>query len=110
MPSHLLTDSYVAVCPEGATRLADSSCDNASGSSRFWYIRALSVKKQDLLLSIEVTACKHVAGSGKVYNGLRNRNGNYCRHSERLWKLMIEHTDHVARCASGGRAARCSRV
>ena len=23
---------------------------------------------------------------------------------------MIEHTDHVARCVSGGRAARCFRV
>ena len=30
-------------------------------------------------------------------HGLRDRNGNYCRHNEHLWKLMIEHTDHVAR-------------
>ena len=28
---------------------------------------------------------------------LRNRNRNYCRHNGRLWKLTIEHTDHVTR-------------
>ena len=78
MPSHLLADSYVAVCPEGAM-----SADQP---------------------------VKHVAGSGEVYMDFGTAMENYCRHSERLWKHMIEHTDHVARCASGGRAARCSRV
>ena len=55
-------------------RLADSSCDNAPGLFQVWYIRALSIKQQDLILSIEVTAytsagqpVKHVAGSGEVY-------------------------------------------
>ena len=73
-PSHLLADTCVAVCPEGAMRLADSSCDNASGLFQVWYIRALSIKQEDLILSIEVTAytsadqpVKHVAGSGEVY-------------------------------------------
>ena len=55
-------------------RLADSSCDNASGLFQVWYIRALSIKQEDFILSIEVTACtsadkpvKHVAKSGEVY-------------------------------------------
>ena len=72
--SHLLADTCVAVCPEGAMRLADSSCDIVPGLIQVWYIRALSIKQQDLILSIEVTAytsagqpVKHVAGSGEVY-------------------------------------------
>ena len=58
MPSHLLADSYVAVCPEDEMGLADSSCDNPSGLFQVWYMRALSIK---------LTACKHITGSGKAY-------------------------------------------
>ena len=73
-PSHLLADTCVAVCLDGAMRFADSSCGNASGLFQVWYIRSLSIKQEDLILSIEVTAytsadqpVKHVAGSGEVY-------------------------------------------
>ena len=55
-------------------RLADSSYNNASGIFQVWYIRALSMKQEYLILSIEVTACtsadqpvKHVARGGEVY-------------------------------------------
>ena len=64
----------VAVCPEGAMKLANSFCDNAPGLFQVWYIRALFIKEQDLILSIEVTAyistgqpVRHVAESGEVY-------------------------------------------
>ena len=64
----------VAVCPEGAMKLANSFCDNAPGLFQVWYIRALFIKQQDLILSIEVTAytsagqpVRHVAESGEVY-------------------------------------------
>ena len=47
---------------------------NAPGLFQVWYIRALFIKQQDLILSIEVTAytsagrpVRHVAGSGEVY-------------------------------------------
>ena len=78
MPSHLLADSYVAVCSEDVMGLADSSCDNPSGLFQVWYMRALSIK---------LTTCKHITVN-------RNRNS---RHNGRLWKLTIEHTDHVTR-------------
>ena len=58
MPSHLLADSYVAVCPEDVMGLADSSCDNPSGLFQVWYMMALSIK---------LTACNHITGSGEVY-------------------------------------------
>ena len=55
-------------------KLANSFCDNAPGLFQVWYIRALFIKQQDLILSIEVTAytsagqpVRHVAGSGEVY-------------------------------------------
>ena len=55
-------------------KLANSFCDNAPGLFQVWYIRALFIKQQDPILSIEVTAytsagqpVKHVAGSGEVY-------------------------------------------
>ena len=58
MPSHLLADSYVAVCSEDVMGLADSSCDNPSGLFQVWYMRALSIK---------LTTCKHITVSGKAY-------------------------------------------
>ena len=67
-------NTCAAVCPEGAMKLANSFCDNAPGLFQVWYIRALFIKQQDLILSIEVTAytsagrpVRHVAGSGEVY-------------------------------------------
>ena len=55
-------------------KLANSFCDNAPSLFQVWYIRALFIKQQDLILSIEVTAytsagqqVRHVAGSGEVY-------------------------------------------
>ena len=61
------------VCPDGAMRLANSSSDNASGLFQVWYIK-LSIKQEDYILFIEVTAytsadqpVKHDAESGKVY-------------------------------------------
>ena len=54
-------------------RLANSSSDNASGLFQVWYIK-LSIKQEDHILFIEVTAytsadqpVKHVAESGEVY-------------------------------------------
>ena len=54
-------------------RLANSSSDNASGLFQVWYIK-LSIKQEDYILFIEVTAytsadqpLKHDAESGKVY-------------------------------------------
>ena len=62
------------MCPEGAMRLADSSYDNASCIFQVWYIRALSMKQEYLILSIEATTytsagqpVKHVASGGEVY-------------------------------------------
>ena len=62
------------VCPDGAMRLANSSSDTTSDLFQFWYIRALSIKQEDHILSIEVTAytsadqpVKHITGNGKVY-------------------------------------------
>ena len=67
-------NACAAACPEGAMKLANSFCDNAPGLFQVWYIRALFIKQQDLILSIEVTAytsagrpVRHVAGSGEVY-------------------------------------------
>ena len=61
------------VCPDGAMRLANSSSDNASGLFQVWYIK-LSIKQEDYILFIEVTAytsadqpVKHDAENGKVY-------------------------------------------
>ena len=55
-------------------KLANSFCNNAPSLFQVWYIRALFIKQQDLILSIEVTAytsaghqLRHVAGSGEVY-------------------------------------------
>ena len=55
-------------------KLANSFCDNAPGLFQVWYIRALFIKQQDLILSIEVTAytsagqpVRHGAESGEVY-------------------------------------------
>ena len=60
--------------PEGAMKLANSFCDNAPGLFQVWYIRALFIKQQDLILSIEVTSytsagqpVRHGAESGGVY-------------------------------------------
>ena len=59
--------------------LANALCNNALGFFQVWYIRALLIKLQDLILSIEVTSytsagqpVRHVAGSGEIYMG----NGN----------------------------------
>ena len=61
------------VCPDGAMRLANSSSDNASGLFQVWCIK-LSIKQEDYILFIEVTAytnadqpAKHDAESDKVY-------------------------------------------
>ena len=55
-PSLLLADTCVAVCPEGAMKLSDSSCDCAPGLFQVWYIRGLFIKQQGLIQSMEVTA------------------------------------------------------
>ena len=73
-PSLLLADTCVAVCPEGAMKLSDSSCDCAPGLFQVWYIRGLFIKQQGLIQSMEVTAytsagqpVEPVVGSGEVY-------------------------------------------
>ena len=73
-PSLLLADMCVAVCPEGAMKLSDSSCDCAPGLFQVWYIRGLFIKQQGLIQSLEVTAytnagqpVEHVVESGEVY-------------------------------------------
>ena len=55
-------------------KLANSFCVNAPGLFQVWYIRALFIKQQDLILSIEMAAytstgqpVRHVVGSGEVY-------------------------------------------
>ena len=57
-------------------KLANALCNNAPGFFQVWYIKALFIKLQDLILSIEVTTytsagqpVRHVAGSGEVYMG-----------------------------------------
>ena len=70
---HLHRASAPSVCPDGGMSLANSSSDNASSLFQVWYIK-LSIKQEDYILFIEVTACtsadqpvKHDAESGKVY-------------------------------------------
>ena len=116
-PSLLLADTCVAVCPECAMKLSDSACDCDPGLFQVWYIRGLFMKQRGLIQSMEVTAytsagqpVEHVVWEWRSLHGLWNRNGNKCRPSERRWKRWIEHTDHDARCVSGGKATRCSRV
>ena len=83
MPSRLLADLYVAVCPEGAMRLADSSCDNASGLPGLVHQGTLD----------QVTGPPPVHRGDRLHtycwewesvHGPRDRNGNYCRHNEHL--------------------------
>ena len=111
-PSLLLADMCVAVCPEGAMKLADFSAPALQVSSRFGTsgaTRPHPVHGGDSFHQ-RWTASRICCWEWRSVHGRRNHNGNKCRHSERRWKRWIEHTDHDALCVSRGKATRCSRV
>ena len=76
MPSRLLADSNVAVCPEGAMRLADSSFDLVHQGTLGQVTEAPPVHRGNRLH----TYC----WEWESEHGPRDRNGNYCRHNEHL--------------------------
>ena len=102
-------------------RLANSSSDTTSDLLQVWYIRALSIKQQNHILSIEVTAytsadqpVNHITGNGKVYmdfdtsmeiidvtvNAYRNTGSNtqIMLHVVSLEEELLAHTYLCLRC------------
>ena len=101
-PSLLLADTCVAVCPEGALKLADFSLQGLVHQGTLHQAtRPHPVHGGDSLHQ-RWTASRTCCWEWRSVHGLRNHNGNKCPHSERRWKRWIEHTDHDALCVSRG--------